>query len=102
MFDLLFDESFKSDYRRVKRYYPGVVQELTAALELLRADGCLPAAYGAHVLSNPGGNYNGAVDFHLSDGKVDVIVINLPHKTNPSIRFVRMGTHGDLFQGPML
>ena len=39
-------------------------------------------------------------DFHLSDGIADVIVLYLPHKTNPVIRFVRMGSHSELFQGP--
>ena len=62
--------------------------------------GSLPAEYGAHELSNPGGNYNGRIDFHLSDGLVDVVVLYLPHKTNPVIRLVRMGSHEELFQGP--
>lgn len=101
MFRLYFDEAFRSDYRRVKRRYPGVAKELAAALELLQADGRLPDVYGAHMLSNPGGNYNGAVDFHLSGGEVDVVVLYVPHKTNPSIRFVRMGTRGELFHGPL-
>ena len=34
-------------------------------------------------------------------GKVDVLVLYLPHKTNPIIRFVRMGSHSLLFQGPL-
>lgn len=41
------------------------------------------------------------MDFHLSDGQVDVVVLYMPHKTNPSIRLVRMGTHEDLFQGQL-
>ena len=48
-----------------------------------------------------GGNYNGHIDFHLSDGLVDVVVLYLPHKTNPVIRLVRMGSHQELFQGPL-
>ncbi len=43
---------------------------------------------------------NGHIDFHLSDGLVDVVVLYLPHKTNPVIRLVRMGSHEELFQGP--
>ena len=34
------------------------------------------------------------------DGEVDVLVLYLPHKTNPIIRLVRMGSHKELFQGP--
>lgn len=65
--------------------------------------GELRDSYGAHLLGNPGGNYNGHIDFHLSDGKVDVAVLYLPfylpHKTNLEIRFVRMGTNEELSQG---
>lgn len=66
----------------------------------LAANGALPESYRARELSNPDGNYNGHIDFHLSDGIVDVIVLYLPHKTNPVIRFVRMGSHSERFQGP--
>lgn len=99
MYELKFEPAFKEDYRRVKREWPAVTRELSHALELLASDGALPAEYSAHELVNAGGNYNGHIDFHLSDGTVDVLVLYKPHKTNPSIRFVRMGRHGELFQG---
>ena len=41
--------------------------------------GAVPNEYGPHELSNPGGNYNGHIDFHLSDGMVDVVVLYMPH-----------------------
>lgn len=65
-------------------------------------NGVVPEEYRPHALVNPGGNYNGHIDFHLSDGKVDVLVLYMPHKTNPVIQLVRMGTHEELFAGPML
>lgn len=99
MYDLKFEPSFKEDYRKVKRWRPAVTRELRRALELLEIDGVLPPEYGAHELVNTGGNYNGHIDFHLSDGAVDVLVLYKPHKTNPSLRFVRMGRHEDLFRG---
>jgi mRNA interferase YafQ len=34
------------------------------------------------------------------DGEEDVLVLYLPHKTNPIIRLARMGSHKELFQGP--
>lgn len=101
MFEIVFEKTFVEDYRRVKRRAPFVAKELREAMELLRADGKLPERYRAHMLANPGGNYNGHIDFHLSEGELDVVVLYLPHKTNPSIRFVRMGSHDELFQGPM-
>ena len=100
MYAIKFDSSFVSDYRKVTRRHPQIKREFEAALRVLAESGELPESYGAHVLDNPGGNYNGLIDFHLSDGIVDVVVLYLPHKTNPAIRFVRMGTHGELFQGP--
>lgn len=100
MHSIKFDAAFITDYRRVTRRHPLIKRELSAAIRELSESGALPESYGAHVLDNPGGNYNGHVDFHLSDGKVDVVVLYLPHKSNPVIRFVRMGTHGELFQGP--
>ncbi|WP_455139966.1 type II toxin-antitoxin system YafQ family toxin [Thermophilibacter sp.] len=95
-----FDSAFKADYQRVTRQHPRIREELRAAMVELADCGALPDAYRPHVLDNPGGNYNGHIDFHLSDGAVDVVVLYLPHRTNPVIRFVRMGTHGELFQGP--
>ena len=100
MYSIVFEKTFISDFKRVSRLHPFVKRELNAAVRELSEKGTLPEAYRAHVLDNPGGNYSGHIDFHLSDGKVDVVVLYLPHKTNPVIRFVRMGTHAELFQGP--
>ncbi len=102
MYEIRLDSSFVADYRRVTRRSPRIKAEFEAAVSELAAHGELPEEYRAHILSNPGGNYNGHVDFHLSDGEVDVIVLYLPHKTNPVIRLVRMGSHDELFQGPAL
>lgn len=100
MFTVTSDSAFVNDYKRVTRAHPWVKKEFLVAVRELMESGALPETYGAHILDNPGGNYNGHVDFHLSDGAVDVIVLYLPHKTNPEIRFVRMGTHDELFRGP--
>lgn len=100
MYTLVRDSVFVEDYKRTMREYPQLKKEFEAAVRELAANGVLPAEYGAHELNNPGGNYNGHIDFHLSDGAVDVVVLYKPHKTNPVIRFVRMGKHSELFQGP--
>lgn len=101
MFQIVFEPVFREDYRRVKQVFPSIAKEFRVALELLQANGELPEEYGAHKLVNPGGNYNGHMDFHLSEGGVDVVVLYMPHKTNPSIRFVRVGSHAELFRGPV-
>ena len=100
MFEIKVEAQFKTDYKRTMRVPPQLKSEFIAAIVELLAHGSLPAEYGAHELSNPGGNYNGHIDFHLSDGLVNVAVLYLPHKTNPVIRLVRTGSHDELFQGP--
>lgn len=100
MYSIVFEKTFIADFKRVSRLHPFVKRELSAAVRELSENGALPEAYRAHVLDNLGGTYNRHIDFHLSDGNVDVVVLYLPHKTNPVIRFVRMGTHKELFQGP--
>lgn len=100
MYAVKVETTFKADYRRVVRRHPFVRGELRVVLGELMQHGRVPEQYAPHVLDNPGGNYNGHVDFHLSDGEVDVIVLYMPHKTNPIIRLVRMGSHDELFRGP--
>ena len=102
MYTIKFERSFLSDYRRITRAHPFIKREFEVAMRELAERGELPEMYGAHVLDNPGGNYNGCIDFHLSEGKVDIVVRYLPHRTNPIIRFVRMGSHADLCQGPVV
>lgn len=101
MFAVQYEASFKTDFKRVMRRYPELLGEFKAAVAELAAHGVVPEQYRPHELKNPGGNYNGHIDFHLSDGLVDVVVLYLPHKTNPIVRLVRMGTHDELFGGPL-
>lgn len=102
MFEIRIEPAFKVDYVRTMKRYPHLKSEFKEAVSELMRTGMVPDEYGPHELSNPGGNYNGHIDFHLSDGIVDVVVLYMPHKTNPIIRLVRMGGHGELFRGPLL
>lgn len=99
MHAIKFDSAFIADYKRVMRHHPELKREFNAAMRELAERGELSGSYGAHLLDNPGGNYNGHIDFHLSEGTVDVVVLYLLHRTNPVIRFVHMGSHAELFQG---
>lgn len=65
----------------------------------LSQTGRVPQGYQLHVLNNRGGLHNGSMDFHLSNGKIDVVVIYKMQKNNPVILLVRIGTHKELFQG---
>ena len=102
MFEIIVEEQFKKDYKQVSREHAQIVPELKAATEQLIESGKVSDEYNPHELVNAGGNYNGHIDFHLSDGELDVIVLYMPHKTNPTIRLVRIGSHEDLFQGELL
>lgn len=101
MYEIVIEPAFKNDYQHIKHCFPEIVKELKIALEFLQSEGSLPDECNAHELTNPGGNYNGYIDFHLLGNEIDVIVLCRPHKTNPSIRMVRIGTHEDLFRGSL-
>ena len=95
MYEIKVEPAFKADYARVMKRHPRLRGEFKEAVSELMRTGAVPNEYGPHELSNPGGNYNGHIDFHLSDGMVDVVVLYMPHKSNPIIRLVRMGSHDE-------
>ena len=101
-YQIVFEHAFKSDYKRVVALHPQIKNELYDALKELEADGKVSEGYNPHRLIQPGGNYTGHMEFHLAEGKYDVIVIYQPHHTSPSVRMVRMGKHRELFQGRVL
>ena len=101
MWEVRPEPQFQRGYKRVRKVHPQLRQEFLVAVRELIATGKVPEEYQPHELAAPGGNYNGHVDFHLSDGLVDVIVLYRPHKANPVIRLVRMGSHEELFHGKM-
>lgn len=55
MFEIKVEAQFKADYKRTMRIHPQLKTEFKAAVAELAARGSLPAEYGAHELSNPGG-----------------------------------------------
>ena len=95
--EVKFEKAFKADYKRIKRENPAAVREFGHVLKTLLEDGKIPSEYNPHLLDNPKANYTGYMGFHLAEGAFDVLVIYMPHKTNPIIRFVRMGSHAELF-----
>ncbi len=101
MFDIKIEPTFKTDYIKTVKRHPKIRAEFKAAVAELAKNGTVPPEYNPHELNNQGGNYNGHIDFHLLDGRVDVVVLYMPHKSNPIIRLVRMGSHNELFQGPL-
>ena len=101
MYQLKLEPQFKKDYQHLKHHHPELIDELMNTLNQLHLNGIVNAEYRPHILDNRGGNYNGSYKYHLSDGKVDVLVIYMPHKTNPSIRLIRVGSHNELFHSTL-
>ena len=101
MYQLKLEPQFQKDYHQLKREHPELVGELRNALEQLRLHGIVNNSYHPHILNHRGGNYNNSYEFHLSDGKVYVLVIYVPHKTNLIIRLVRIGSHNQLFHSSL-
>lgn len=100
-FELILEDQFKEDYKELKREHAWLISYLRAAIKLLAENGELPSEYNDHLLDNPGGNYNGHNEFHLADGVVDVLVLYKKRETHLTIRLVRIGTHDQLFHGPL-
>lgn len=98
---LLPELQFKKDYQKLKREHPELIPDLHGTFEELKMYGIVDEISTPHTLNNRGGNYNGNYEYHLSNGKVDVLVVYKPHKTNPIIRLIRIGTHKELFQGEL-
>lgn len=101
MYQLKVEPQFKKDYQKLKQQHPELINDLINTLNQLQLNGIVDTEYRPHLLNNRGGNYNGSYEYHLSDGKVDVLVIYMPHKTNPAIRLIRVGSHNELFRSTL-
>lgn len=101
MYKLKIEDQFKKDYQQLKQSHPELISDLLDTLNQLHLHGIVNSQYEPHILDNRGGNYNGNYEYHLSDGKVDVLVIYMPHKTNPTIRLIRVGNHNELFHSEL-
>jgi len=101
MYAVKYEPQFKKDYKKFKKDHPELIKDFKNTVNQLVNKGKVGDGYDLHPLDKRGGNYSGHFDYHLSDGKVDVVVIYKPHKTNPIIRLVRIGNHGDLFEEPV-
>jgi mRNA interferase YafQ len=100
MYELRFERVFVEDYKRIKKLCPRVASEFQEVLREMSRTGTPGSGYSLHELTKTDANYFGCYEFHLSEGRSDVLVIYIPHKSNPVIRFIRMGSHRELFSAP--
>lgn len=92
MFETKVESIFESNYKKIMRRRPHLEPAFKEALDEMTATGTAPASCNPHPLAKQSGSHTGHVDLHLSDGEIDVIVLYMPHKTNPAIKLVRMGS----------
>ena len=59
-------------------------------------------AFRNHIILTCLITHSGYAEFHLAEGKMDVLVIYSERPEASTIRFIRMGSHDELFDGPLL
>lgn len=98
MIDIYFEDKFYADLKRLKMEQPQVAREFCDLVKVIRDCGDIPDGYGAHKLSNRGGLYSGFWEFHLKEGRRDVVAVYRKGKRGLYIRFLRIGSHAELFR----
>ncbi|QPK80460.1 type II toxin-antitoxin system mRNA interferase toxin, RelE/StbE family [Schaalia sp. ZJ405] len=100
--DVLFDPQFRTDLKRLIRTHPHLHEEIDELIYAIEDLGGIPPGYNPHPLTNPRATYTGYWELHLQEGRFDVLVIYSQHVGKQIIRFIRIGSHQDLFNGPEL
>lgn len=71
--------------------------ELRAVIGYILEYGEISTEYDPHPLIDPSLPYTGNMDFHLLDEKVDLLVIYTEINKHRIFRFMRLGSHQELF-----
>lgn len=97
MLELNTTAEFDGNMARLKRFDRPCADELRDVMrDCLRFDGSVPDSYSPHELNNPGGLYNGCMEFHL---RPDVLVLYSPVKPRRMVMMRRICTHEELRTG---
>ena len=88
-----FDRQFKIDVNNWRKKVDNLQVELQGIIDY----GEIPAEYDPHELIDPTLPYTGNMDFHLFDGKVDLLIIYTEINKRKVFRFMRFGSHNELF-----
>ena len=92
-----YDRQFKIDVSNWRKRVDNLQIELRSIIDYILEYGEIPEEYDSHKLIDPRLPYTGSMDFHLLDGKVDLIIIYTKIKKRKAFRFMRLGSHNDLF-----
>lgn len=91
------EDTFIKDVNRWRKKVPNLWQEIQAVTSYMQEEGKIPADYDPHRLTDKDLNYVGYFEFHLLDGKIDLLVIHTQNRKRHNFRLVRLGTHNELF-----
>lgn len=92
-----FDRQFQLDVNKWKNQVADLQGELRDVVDYILEYGEIPNEYNPHELTDPTLPYTGSMDFHLFDGKIDLLVIYTEINKHRIFRFMRLGSHNDLF-----
>lgn len=99
---IIFDRQFQTDFKQIVRHQPHIKDEIRELIYTVEEIGEIPPTYNPHQLTNPRGTYTGYWGIHLQEGVSDVVVVYHQLRKNQTIRFIRIGSHRQLFQGKEL
>lgn len=97
MYEIKVEDTFLRDVNHWVKEIPNLWDEIQAVTEYMQETGEVPEEYDPHLLTNDSLNYVGYLEFHLLDGKIDLLVIHTKNDSNKVFRLVRLGTHKELF-----
>ena len=99
-FKIIPESQFILDARKWSKSIPSIWDEIQGVADIITETGEIPDECDPHGLSNTKLNYVGYDEFHLlDDNKISILVIYKVVKNKKIIRFIRLGTHGELFHG---
>lgn len=92
-----FDRQFKLDVNRWNKKVNNLQDELHRIIDYILEYGEIPEEYDLHQLVDPSLPYTGNMDFHLFDGKSDLLIIYTEINRRKVFRFMRLGNYNELF-----
>lgn len=97
MYKVFPEDTFIQDVNRWSKVIPNLWDEIDAVAAVMAETGTVPEEYNPHLLEDPSLNYTGYLEFHLLDGKLDLLVIYTRNNKKYTFRLVRLGSHTELF-----
>lgn len=91
------EDTFVRDVDHWSKKVPNLWKEIQAVTDYMQNNGKVPQEYDPHLLTDSKLNYVGYYEFHLFDGRLDLLIIHTNNKKRHSFRLIRLGTHEELF-----